>query len=65
MTMSNLHKIDPCPGCWNRPHDDLALNSVSRYGHGYICGDCGQKEAIEGDFISKQNEFVRNLLAGR
>lgn len=28
-------------------------HAVSRYGHGEICPECGQREAFYGDFIGK------------
>lgn len=28
-------------------------NALSRYGHGQICTHCGLREALEGDFISR------------
>ena len=43
-----------CKGCLSSLDPDQVRNALSRYDHGYICSDCGVKEAFEGDFISKQ-----------
>jgi Zn finger protein HypA/HybF involved in hydrogenase expression len=33
-------------------------NAISRYGHGDLCPDCGRREAAEGDFIAKEEDFT-------
>jgi hypothetical protein len=45
---------DKCLGCEAELRTPKVLNSLSRYGHGHICTECGAKEAFEGDFISKE-----------
>lgn len=40
-----------CKGCRAVLRTPDVLNSLSRYGHGYICSDCGIEEALEGNFI--------------
>lgn len=41
-----------CTGCFKDTlKEENAMNALSRYGHGYICSDCGTREAMTGDFI--------------
>lgn len=50
----DAEEVHLCPGCGNLLADNLAMNALSRYDHGYICTKCGQKEAFEGDFIANK-----------
>jgi hypothetical protein len=40
-----------CLGCGGPLDQEEVRNALSRYGHGYICSDCGTREALQGDFI--------------
>ncbi|MDO8628204.1 MAG: hypothetical protein Q7R56_00435 [Nanoarchaeota archaeon] len=42
-----------CIGCFGPLRPEKTMNSLSRYGHGYICSKCGESEAFEGDFITE------------
>lgn len=44
-----------CIGCGGDLHPETAMNALSRYGHGYICSECGRSEALEGDFINQRD----------
>ncbi len=44
---------NPCPGCGGKLPKPIAHNALSRYGHGYICSDCGLTEAMRSDFITR------------
>ncbi len=51
-----------CKGCGGTAdakelNKDIAMNSLSRYGHGYICSECGMREAFEGDFIKYNAKY--------
>jgi ribosomal protein L37AE/L43A len=57
--MENKHKKHICPGC-GKP---LYARAKSMYGHGEICShrmfspiNCVLREALEGDFITKERE---------
>lgn len=43
-------KAPLCPCCSKPMRDNPADNANSRYRDVYICGDCGVREAFEGDF---------------
>jgi len=45
--------IAECKGCGGPLRTPEVHNSLSRYGHGYICSDCGMREAFDGDFIKR------------
>lgn len=45
-----------CKGCHESLNTDIARNALSRYGHGYICSDCGRVEAAKGDFIAHPHD---------
>lgn len=49
---ANFVKEFKCLGCKGEMNEIKAMNALSRYGHGYICRECGTKEALIGDFIS-------------
>jgi len=61
--MQKIKKTSKCPGCWNLLDANKVLNRLSRYDHGYLCGDCGRRETHEKDFICKQNEYIKKFLA--
>jgi len=58
-----IKKLDPCPGCWKKM--DPVITVTSKYGHGDICDVCRHRESGEGDFVSRQDKFVKDLLAGK
>jgi hypothetical protein len=45
---------DHCPGCIKLLSAIWEFPARSRYGHGDLCSECGQREAFEGDFIGRQ-----------
>lgn len=47
--------IVSCPGCTNPLRETPVHNKLSRYGHGYICNNCGTKEAFDGDWIKDKD----------
>jgi hypothetical protein len=44
--------IKVCKGCKGPLRPKEAMNALSRYGHGYICSECGVREALQGNFIN-------------
>jgi hypothetical protein len=42
---------DNCGGCIKFLSEIADFPARSRYGHGDLCNECGQREAFEGDFI--------------
>lgn len=45
-----------CLGCGWPMDPEEVRNALSRYKHGYICSECGVREALNGDFITdRQN----------
>lgn len=42
-----------CPGCKIKIKGPIDT-ALSRYGHGNLCSKCGTREAVEGDFIGKE-----------
>jgi len=62
--MTNRRIKDICPGCGKPLYEARVL---SRYGHGEICSrrmfspmNCVLREALEGDFITKEREERKN-----
>ena len=53
---------DRCPGCDKLLSQMFSFPALSRYGHGDLCSECGQREAFEGDFIGALivKMFARN-----
>lgn len=51
LAVLNAELATRCKGCGCKFESDRA--ALSRYGHGDICPDCGTREALEGDFITK------------
>ena len=47
---------DHCGGCIKFLSELRDFPAKSRYGHGDLCSECGQREAFEGDFIGKRIE---------
>ena len=45
---------DHCPGCIKLLSEILEFPARSRYRHGDLCSECGQREAFEGDFIGRR-----------
>jgi len=45
-----------CKGCDGVMAEPVARNALSRYGHGYICSECGLREALEADFIGNKRD---------
>jgi hypothetical protein len=45
-----------CIGCSGPLNQEEVRNALSRYGHGYICSDCGVREALEAGFITHGNQ---------
>ncbi len=43
-----------CNGCGRFLGKNSSAFALSRYGHGDLCGDCGTREALEGDFIKAE-----------
>ena len=56
--MAKAQKI--CKGCHNNLDQDEVRNALSRYKHGYICSQCGTREAFHGDFI-KNNKLHNGI----
>ena len=50
---------DNCPGCFKFLSEICHFPARSRYGHGDLCSECGEREAFEGDFISER--LVKHL----
>lgn len=44
-------KTEKCKGCKGPMRKEKVHNALSRYGHGYICSNCGTMEAMVGNFI--------------
>lgn len=53
--------INYCKGCNKSLPMDINRRALSRYKHGELCGRCGEREALQGDFI----KLNRELLAER
>jgi hypothetical protein len=45
---------DNCHGCFKFLSEIREFPARSRYGHGDLCSECGQREAFEGDFIGER-----------
>jgi hypothetical protein len=45
---------DNCGGCLKLLKELWQFPARSRYGHGDLCSECGEREAFEGDFIGKR-----------
>ena len=45
---------DHCPGCMKLLSEIWHFPARSRYRHGDLCSECGEREAFEGDFIGKR-----------
>ena len=55
--------IPACIGCKQQTMEaEEVRNSLSRYGHGYICNECGSREAFDGDFIAKAARTKNTLI---
>ncbi len=53
----------PCKGCG----EDISIINpsylaLSRYGYGKICSDCGTREALQGNFISKKDPYLPEFI---
>lgn len=53
---------DRCPGCDKLLSQMFSFPALSRYAHGDLCSECGQREAFDGDFIGAHivKMFARN-----
>lgn len=57
-----MAELEACPGrvantgCLERFNTSYA--SLSRYGHGSLCSNCGVEEAFSGDFIAESNDGI-------
>lgn len=48
--------VEKCKGCGEELTN--IHPALSRYGYGDICPDCGVREALEGNFISKLDPYM-------
>lgn len=49
-----------CPLCGLPMKDVIERNALSRHGLGYICPDCGTKEAFE-DYYKAEKERLKHV----
>ena len=56
ITMRDLEGTyqDNCHGCFKFLSEIWEFPARSRYGHGDLCSECGEREAFEGDFIGER-----------
>lgn len=52
--IDELAEESRCPGCDKRLADIHAFPARSRFGHGDLCSECGNREAFDGDFINSR-----------